>query len=1065
VPGYEILAELGRGGMGVVYQARQTALDRIVALKMILAGAHAGTEERRRFQAEAEAAARLQHPNIVQIHEVGEAGGLPYFSLEFCPGGSLADRLRGEPLPPREAARFTETLARAVQAAHAAGIVHRDLKPANVLLAADGTPKITDFGLAKRLDAQPAQTASGALVGTPSYMAPEQAGCKNKEIGPATDVYALGAILYELLTGRPPFKAETPLDTAMLVLTQEPVPPRRLQPKVPRDLETLCLKCLHKEPGKRYPSARGLADDLRCFLGGQPIVARPAGAGERALKWSRRRPAAAALVAVSVLAAVSLAVGGVWFTARLESARAQAEFERDRAKEAGEAARLSEAKAGASAAQAEQARGRATDSERLARRRFYAAQVNLAQRAWEDSHVVRVLALLDELHPGKPGDEDLRSFEWHYLHHLCHQGQRILRGHADWVSCASFSRDGQRLASVSEDGTARVWDFATGREVLTIRGLADGTYNIAFSPDGKRLATDGPRPKVWDAATGREVLALPVRSSGIAFTPDGKRLAVVNQDVRLLDADTGEEALRLKEEGFRPQRRWALGPDGKALAVSTVDEQRKRAVVKVWDLDSGHVGLTLSGHGDVIESVAFSADGKVLASGSYDQTVRLWDAHTGKELRTLRGHTGDVCGLAFSPDGQVLASANFVWPDADSAERVVKLWDVAGGQEIGTLRGHTGAVMGVGFHPGGGHLVTASLDHTVRLWDLSAVREARTVHTSGRDTAQVAVSPDGRRLAWASADGTGVCDLDTGRAVCTIPHDAAALAFSPDGRTLASADRHQRQPGKVDVGGRVKVWDAQSGKELRVFDGFTGVIQALVFSPDGGRLAVAHGDLVTVRDAATGRELWARPRPGAGGTCAALRWEGQHLTAAGPDLTVTAWDGATGEQTSSASAHHGAQVLQIVFSPDGQRLASVEWTADDRGAGQGVTRVWDAATLRELIALAGHGNLIRSATFSADGQRLVTGSDDRTVKVWDVLTGQEMLTLRGHEGGIHALAFSPDGQRLVTADGPVGNTRSASFLRAVHWNFTVKVWEVSEEPASPDGLGQREGGGVRGDEP
>jgi serine/threonine protein kinase len=311
VPGYEILAELGRGGMGVVYQARQTALDRNVALKMILAGAHAGTEERRRFQAEAEAAARLQHANIVQVYEVGEAGGLHYFSLEFCPGGSLADRLRGEPLPSRDAARLTETLARAVQAAHAAGIVHRDLKPANVLLGADGTPKISDFGLAKRMDGQPGQTASGALVGTPSYMAPEQAGGRSKDVGPATDVYALGAILYELLTGRPPFRAANPLDTLLLVVSEEPVPPSRLQPGVARDLEAVALKCLEKDPARRYPTAHDLAEDLRRFGTGEPVRARPVSSLERGLRWARRHPAAAGLLAVSGLALLALAGGGV----------------------------------------------------------------------------------------------------------------------------------------------------------------------------------------------------------------------------------------------------------------------------------------------------------------------------------------------------------------------------------------------------------------------------------------------------------------------------------------------------------------------------------------------------------------------------------------------------------------------------------------------------------------------------------------------------------------------------------------------------------------------------------
>ncbi len=289
LPGYEVLGVLGQGGMGVVYKARQLGLGRIVALKMILHAEHAGAEERRRFRAEAEAVARLQQPNIVQIHEVGEHKGLPYFSLEFCAGGSLAGKLNGTPLPPVEAARLVETLARAMQAAHQAGVVHRDLKPANVLLADDGTPKVTDFGLAKTMDA-PGQTNTGAIMGTPSYMAPEQAGGR-KDVGPAADVYALGAILYELLTGRPPFKAATLLDTLHEVVNVEPVAPRQLHSRTPKDLETICLKCLQKEQAKRYADAAALAEDLRRFLAGEPVAARRvgrssgAGAGAGATLW------------------------------------------------------------------------------------------------------------------------------------------------------------------------------------------------------------------------------------------------------------------------------------------------------------------------------------------------------------------------------------------------------------------------------------------------------------------------------------------------------------------------------------------------------------------------------------------------------------------------------------------------------------------------------------------------------------------------------------------------------------------------------------------------------------
>lgn len=320
IAGHEILGELGRGAMGVVYKARQVSLKRQVALKMILAGSHASPRALERFRTEAEAVARLAQPNIVQIYEIGEHDGQPYFSLEFCAGGSLARKLGGAPQPPHEAAGLIEVLARAMHAAHQAGVIHRDLKPANVLLANDGTPKIADFGLAKKLD-EPGMTASGDIMGTPSYMAPEQAGGKVKEMGPATDVYALGAILYELLTGRPPFRGATQLDTLLQVVSLEPVPPSRLQPQTQRDLETICLKCLQKEPRQRYASAEALADDLRCFLANEPIAARRAGPVERALMFTRRRPALAGLVLASALALMSLAAGGWIYVDRLRSER------------------------------------------------------------------------------------------------------------------------------------------------------------------------------------------------------------------------------------------------------------------------------------------------------------------------------------------------------------------------------------------------------------------------------------------------------------------------------------------------------------------------------------------------------------------------------------------------------------------------------------------------------------------------------------------------------------------------------------------------------------------------
>jgi serine/threonine-protein kinase len=324
VPGYVVTALLGRGGMGSVYCARHLRLGRMVALKMI-SGDHASPERLARFQAETLALARLQHPHIVQIYEVSESRGLPYFAMEFLEGGGLDRKLAGRPQPPKDAAGTVELLARAIDAAHQQGIVHRDLKPANILLTRDGQPKISDFGLVKRLEGDLSQTRTGDILGTPIYMAPEQVAGSHKAIGAGTDIYALGAILYEMLTGRPPFRGTTAVETFELIRSAEPVPVRRLQPGVPRDLETICLKCLEKAPDKRYASARALADDLGRFQANQPIAARRAGLAYRLGKWARRRPALAALVAVVLVATLGTAALGIWYNARLRSAAQRAD--------------------------------------------------------------------------------------------------------------------------------------------------------------------------------------------------------------------------------------------------------------------------------------------------------------------------------------------------------------------------------------------------------------------------------------------------------------------------------------------------------------------------------------------------------------------------------------------------------------------------------------------------------------------------------------------------------------------------------------------------------------------
>jgi tRNA A-37 threonylcarbamoyl transferase component Bud32 len=446
-PGYELLEEIGRGGMGVVYKARQVKANRLVALKMLLSSRHASLEERVRFQIEAEAVARLQHPHIVQLHEVGEADGQPFLALELCSGGSLDQKFKAATPTAQEAAALVEALARAVHYAHGRGVLHRDLKPANVLLTADGTPKISDFGLAKRLDAEGDLSRPGQVVGTPSFMAPEQAEGRAREVGPATDVYALGALLYHALAGRPPFQGPWH-EVLEQVRTQEPGPPSRFRPGLPRDLETVCLKCLHKEPGQRYATAADLADDLRRYRDGWPVRARPVGRLERGRKWAERNPAVAALLATVVLV---LAAGAAASTLFALDARDQAQRARQNERQAWQNER------------------QAKENEQRALRSEYASDMRLAQQRLLLGDVFVLPRLLDRHRPGAPEAEDRRGLDWRYLARFGQPGPQSFRSHPSVVYWLAYSPDGQFLATAGRetdrDGSVKVWD-ARSKQLL-----------------------------------------------------------------------------------------------------------------------------------------------------------------------------------------------------------------------------------------------------------------------------------------------------------------------------------------------------------------------------------------------------------------------------------------------------------------------------------------------------------------------------------------------------------------------------------------------------------------------
>jgi WD40 repeat protein len=1023
--------------MGVVYKARQVRLNRLVALKMILVAEHAGPQELARFQTEAEAVARLQHPNIIQIYEVGEQDGRPFFSLEFAEGGSLAGKLDGTPLPARQAAHLVETLARAIHAAHQRGIIHRDLKPANVLLTADGTPKITDFGLAKKLEDSAGQTASGAILGTPSYMAPEQAGGKRQEVGPAADVYALGAILYELLTGRPPFKAANPLDTLMQVVADDPVPPTQLQSKTPRDLETICLKCLQKLPGKRYATALELADDLRRFQAGEPIRARPVGTAERAVKWVKRRPATAALLAVSLLAAVALLGLGIWFTDKLRGERDRADQARHDADARTEAE--AQAKQEAQVALEQVKREKIQTEQQLLRAETarYAIQIGLAQREWQEYNIGRAEEVLNACRP------DLRGWEHRYLWALCQRRLRTFSGHTGPVLSVSFSPDGQRLASASAEtgkpGEVKVWDAATGQEALTIKGT--GTC-VAFSPDGKRLASNCDKTvRVWDAATGQLTKTLEGHTEtvhSVAFSPDGKRLASAGGEpgkpgeVKVWDAQTGQGILSLKGH-----TKWvssvAFSPDGRRLASASGDQ-----TVKVWDTASGQLTHTLQGHTNAVLGVAFSPDGQRLASASGGLDIqgrpygelKVWEAATGQLTLTLKDHTGWVSGLAFSPDGKRLASPGWDFKMGD-----VKMWDLATGQLTRTLQGHTGWLTSVAFSPDGKRLASASRDSTVKVWDLSPDQEALILQGHTHEVLSVAFSPDSQRLASASGDPFRVgalvggevklWDAATSQETLSLQghtEGVSNVAFSPDGKRLASASWDKT----------VKVWDAATGQETLNIQGHTVRVSNVAFSPDGKRLASASADqAVKVWDAATGQQIFTLEGHSKPVHSVAFSPDGKRLASASGDGTVKVWDAQTGQLTHTLNGQAG-EVFSICFSPDGKRLASASGNWDARKVQWlgGEVAVWDVATGQLALSLKGHTGRVNSVCFSPDGRCLASGSEDRTVKVWEAQTGQEILTLKGHTREVMSVAFSPDGRRLASAS----------------YDHTVKVWDATPLP-------------------
>jgi WD40 repeat protein/serine/threonine protein kinase len=1102
VPGYEILKELGRGGMGVVYQARHLGLNRLVALKMILAGSHARPKDLVRFRQEAEAVARLRHPHIVQIYDIGEVEERPFFALEYVEEGSLAHRLRGDPQPVLASARLIETLARAMHYAHEHSIVHRDLKPANILLGSpsdpraesrnskqlpnskppfsvregesrgqpdrkevgnsdmgllrefgfhisDFTPKVTDFGLAKRIDEQLSGHHSAEMVGTPSYMAPEQAGEKSQAVGPAADVYALGAILYELLTGRPPFRGATAVDTIVQVLHEEPLRPSRLRPTLPLDLDTICMKCLEKEPRKRYPSAYALAEDLRSFRQGKPIDARPVGAVERTWKWTRRHPLTAALLVGMVVSVVVGFTGITWQWQVALAEKADKEIERQKAVRA--------------RVDAESARQRARRDRARARWALYYSRIAQTQLQWRLNDLAGAERILAKSRPA-PGQEDRRGWEWYYLQGLFHADLLTLPHRQGGLGAnVVYSPNGRWLASVvggypadepEKSSEVRLWNASTGKVIQTFSG--PGTlHRLAVRPDGKQLALGGMDGivRLWEASTGKELLRRTLHSQPVtclAYSPTGERLASASWDqtVKIADPRTAKVLLTLKGHAQRVQS-VAFHPQGGRLASGDWG-----GVIKIWNT-RGELLDTWHKHKSAVYCVAFSPDGQLLVSAGSNGNIKIWELATGKVIQSLTGHAGAVLSAAFSPDGRYLA-----YSGGDSSVRV---WDIDAGVERMAFRGHTAAVEDVHFSPDGQRIASVSPGRgIVKVWDLTRHPEFATFARTGPDIEALAFHANGKHLVSVAVGGklqvwdavTGVLQEERRLPMCDQMISPAVLAsFAPGGRRVAGRCREDAR--------LVKAWDVAAGKETVVFLGHTLPVTCVRFSGDGRRLVTCGCNLqragspheVKVWDAKSGKLLAALAGRGAVYQ-AVFSPDGRWLALGGGDgmVTLREWAGGNKDEggrmkdekkikdsdssfiphpSSFSFGNHSSEVTALAFSPNGRLLASGGLT--DRKI-----KVWNLSTLdkgkgtvRKAFPSLAAPSFLCDLAFSPDGQRLAGISRD-LVRLWDAGMGHEVLTLRGAPQRHWdppfnpRVTFSPDGRRLV----------------GTNWDESISIWDA-----------------------